>query len=178
MAAGKKQLTMKNGMTAQEGGHWFQGEVQTMLTELQKTVRMRSLRLYDTRSTNGGGIIPEQDGDFIALVQGKGWLIEAKASLKFESLGESRSSLTEMLPEHQGAAQRLWVRSGGCGLIIFHHLDSPFVELWRGDHVGTMRATPKEHLDYRFMKRIGSSKKELTAGLKLVLTQPKELFYD
>lgn len=167
----------KKGLTAQEGGHFFQGEVQKALTELQKTCRMRSLRLYDTRSTAGGNVIPEQDGDFLAMCAGKGWLIEVKASLKFESLGESRSSLTEMVAEHQAAAQRIWVRSGGYGLVIFHHLDSSVVELWRGDVVGLQRATPREHLDYQFVKRVGSSKKELLAALKEVLFDPSKLFY-
>jgi len=168
---------MKNGMTAQEGGHEFQALIQSVLSEMQKTTRMRMLRLYDTKSTNGGSILPEQDGDFITLCTGNPWLIEAKASLKFESLGESRSSLTEMLPEHQGAAQRLWVRSGGYGLVVFHHLDSSVVELWRGDLVGLTRATPKEHLDYHFMRRCGASKAELKATLTEVLKDPKRLFY-
>lgn len=167
---------MKNGCTAQEGGHIFQDLVQGHLAQLQKTVRMRLIRLYDTRSAQGG-VLPEQDGDFIVLAEGRPWLIEAKASLKFESLGESRSSLTELLPEHQGAAQRLWVRSGGYGLILFHHLDGSYVEFWRGDVVGQIRATPREHLDHHFMFRCGAGKADLQAALKDVLTNPSKLFY-
>lgn len=175
MAAERK--LMKNGSTAQEGGHTFQALIQTCLTDLQKTTRMRALRLYDTRSTNGGSVLPEQDGDFIVQCTGHGWLIEAKASLKFESLGQSRSSLTEMMPEHQGAAQRLWVRSGGHGLVVFHHLDSSYVEFWRGDYVGEVRATPKEHLDHQFMFRCSAKRKDLQQTLRDVLTTPSKLFY-
>lgn len=166
----------QKGKTAQEGGHEFQALIQECLTELQKTTRMRFTRLYDTRSTQGG-CLPEQDGDFMTMCCGNGWLIEAKASLKFESLGESRSSLTEMVAEHQAAAQRIYVRAGGYGLLVFHHLDSGVVEFWRGDKVGLARATPKEHLDYSFMFRTDSSKKNLMKVLKETLSDPKKLFY-
>lgn len=169
-------LKTKNGMTPQEAGHVFQQQVQDCLTDLQRTVRMRFIRLYDTRSAQGG-ILPEQDGDFLVMCKGVGWLIEAKSSLKFESLGQSRSSLTELVPEHQAAAQRLWVRSGGCGLVVFHHLDGGYVELWKGDHVGLTRATPREHLDHRLMLRVGASRKDLQQALKEVLTTPSKLFY-
>lgn len=169
-------LKTKGGLTPQEAGHVFQNQVQECLSELQKTVRMRMLRLYDTRSAQGG-VLPEQDGDFVALCRGNAWLIEAKSSLKFESLGASRTSLTELVPEHQAAAQRIWVRSGGYGLVIFHHLDSGYVELWKGDLVGLTRATPREHLDHRFMLRVSAVKKELQSALKDVLLDPKKLMY-
>lgn len=164
------------GKTPQEAGIIFQGLVQECISELQSTTKLRLTRLYDTRSTNGG-YLPEQDGDFMAMCCGNGWLIEAKASLKFESFGESRSSLTEMMEEHQAAAQRLYVRAGGYGMVVFHHLDSSVVELWRGDLVGAARATPKEHLDYRFMLRTAADKKTLKATLREVLSDPKKLFY-
>ena len=158
-----KKTTAK-GKTAQEGGLWFQDEIHAYLKELEPKMRMRHRRLYDTRSTQGGAL-PEQDGDFLTLVNGREWLIEVKASLKFQSLGQSRSSLTELVAEHQAAAQRLQVRAGGTGMFIFHQLDSPYVEIWDGNHVGKMRATPKEHLDYRFHVRVGSDTRTVKQAL-------------
>lgn len=168
--------TTAKGKTAQEGGLAFQDQIHDYLKELEPKMRMRHRRLYDTRST-GGGALPEQDGDFLTLANGREWLIEVKASLKFESLGQSRSSLTELVAEHQAAAQRLQGRAGGYGMFIFHHLDSSFVEIWHGQHVGLMRATPKEHLDHTMVLRVGSDKKSVKEALVQIFTNPKTLFY-
>lgn len=167
-----KTLKTAKGKTAQEGGLAFQEEIHALLKELEPKMKMRHRRLYDTRSTQGMTALPEQDGDFLTLVNGTEWLIEVKASLRHESLGASRSSLTDLVAEHQAAAQRLQRRAGGRGMFVFHHLDSSYVEFWEGRHVGMMRATPKEHLDYRFLLRVASDKKTLRETFTKIFNDP------
>lgn len=166
------------GKTPQQYGKEFEGRIQKLLTAMQQQTRMRLTRLYDTASTGAGGsILPEQDGDFIALVEGNHWLIEVKTSFEQTSLGESRRSLTGLMKSHQAAAQRLVVRSGGYGLILFHQYNSPYVEFWRGDHVGECFVKSGEHLDFNFQRRCPATDKDLTETLRQVLTTPSQLFY-
>lgn len=168
----------KRGKTPQQYGKEFEGRIQSLLTTMQQKHRLRLTRLYDTSSTGAGGaILPEQDGDFIALMEGKHWLIEVKTSFEHTSLGESRRSLTGLTKSHQAAAQRLVVRSGGFGLIIFHQYETPYVEFWRGDHVGACFIKNGEHLDFAFQRRVPATDKDLTEALALVLKDPSELFY-
>lgn len=166
------------GLTPQRYGKEFEARIQGLLSNMQKTTRMRLIRLYDTHSTGAGGtILPEQDGDFIVVCKGSPWLIEVKSSFEHTSLGESRRSLTGLMANHQSAAQRLWVRSGGFGLVIFHQADTPYVEFWRGDHVGECFIQKGEHLDFGFQRRVPATDKEITAALVEVLSDPTKLFY-
>lgn len=166
------------GLTPQQYGKEFENRIQGLLTKLQQKARMRLVRLYDTTSTGiAGNVLPEQDGDFIVNAYGKPWLIEVKSSFEHTSLGESRRSLTGLVKDHQAAGQRLWCRSGGYGLMIFHQADTPYVEFWRGDHVGECFIKKGEHLDFGFQRRVPAIDADLSEALLLVLTNPKELFY-
>lgn len=170
----KEVLRTKNGKTAQEGGHLFQQRVQDILSDAEKRHRVQFIRLYDTRSTQGG-FLPEQKADFTAVAQGNSWLIEAKASLVHESMAAGRGPLNDLISSHQAAAAKLWVRAGGHSLFVFHHLDSAYVELWPGEYVGEIYVTPRAHLDYQRCLRIPSSEKELAAELILTLKDPNRL---
>lgn len=165
------------GLTPQQYGKEFENRIQGLLTKLQAKVRMRMTRLYDTASTGiAGTTLPEQDGDFIVVAHGKHWLLEVKTSFEHTSLGESRRSLS-LMKDHQAAAQRLCCRAGGYGLVLFHQADSPYVEFWRGDHVGECYIKRGEHLDFSFQRRVPAIDADLSEALQLVLTNPKELFY-
>lgn len=163
------------GLTPQQYGKEFEERIRELISELQKTTRSRLVRLYDTHSA-GGNILPEQDGDFVVLFFGKPWLIEVKSSYEHTSLGESRKSLN-LMKTNQAAGARLWARAGGYSLVIFYQADTPYVEFWRGDHVGECFAKPGEHLDFNFMRRIPATDKDLTQALREILSNPKELFY-
>lgn len=166
------------GLSPQQYGKEFENRIQGLLTKLQTKTRMRFHRLYDTSSTGiAGNALPEQDGDFIVVAHGKHWLIEVKSSFEHTSLGESRRSLTGLMKDHQAAGQRLACRAGGYGLVIFHQADTPYVEFWRGDHVGECYIKRGEHLDFGFQRRVPAIDADLTEALQLVLTNPKELFY-
>lgn len=165
------------GLTPQQYGKQFEGRIQQLLSKMQETTRMRLVRLYDTHSTGmAGHSLPEQDGDFIAVAAGHSWLIEVKTSFDHTSLGESRKSLA-LMATNQAAGQRLWVRAGGYGLVLFHQADSAYVEFWRGDHVGACFAKPGEHLDFAFQFRVPATDKDLREALRTVLTDPTKLFY-
>lgn len=165
------------GLTPQQYGKEFEERIRILIADLQKTSRSRLVRLYDTHSAGlAGNVLPEQDGDFITLFFGKPWLIEVKSSYEHTSLGESRKSLN-LMKSNQAAGQRLWVRAGGYGLVIFYQADSSHVEFWRGDHVGECYVKAGEHLDFNFQRRVPATDKDLTEALRLVLSNPKELFY-
>lgn len=171
-------MAKKPSMTAQQYGKVFEDRIRSLMVKLQSTTRMRVIRLYDTASTGvAGNTLPEQDADFIAVAYGNPWLIEVKTSFEHTSLGESRRSLTGLMKEHQAAGQRLWVRSGGYGLVIFHQAGTPYVEFWRGDHVGECYVKKGEHLDFAFQHRVPSSDNAITEKLRLILANPKQLFY-
>lgn len=171
-------MAKKPSMTAQQYGKVFEDRIRSLMVKLQSTTRMRVVRLYDTTSTGlAGNTLPEQDADFIVQAAGKGWLIEVKSSFEHTSLGESRRSLTGLMKEQQAAGQRLWVRSGGFGLVIFHQGGSPYVEFWRGDHVGECYVKKGEHLDFAFQRRVPATDKDLTEALREILTDPTKLFY-
>lgn|SRR5690554_5105431 len=131
----------KNG-TAQQFGHWFQGRVQVALDEMMQKEPVFYQRLYDTASA--ATFLPKQPADFIGTGYGKGFIIEAKASMKYNQL-EQPGALRSLLKDHQALACRLQARAGGIGLVVFYSKQGS-LEVWDGAVVREVYITPRAQL--------------------------------
>ena len=113
-------------------GTTFQDDTQSYLDTLQKTGRLRYVRLYDTKSARVK-YLPPSPGDFIVAAVGGGHLLECKASEVHDSLAGCVKSAVR---PHQAASHRLWAKTGNPCWFLFYSQPRQVVELWRGDLVG------------------------------------------
>ncbi|WP_422451962.1 hypothetical protein [Endozoicomonas sp. ALC066] len=132
----------KNG-TGQELGKWFEGEIQKSLDHLQRKHKSTYQRLYDT--TSAAGFMPKMPGDFICVYRGIPFLLEVKASSKYQSLSDG-GAMRSLIKDHQIAAQRVWHRAGAAGGFIFLGADRKSVEFWEGVRVAEVYTKPRAKL--------------------------------
>jgi len=131
--------------TPQQLGKDFEGKVQGVLTDLQRTSKTYCLRLYDTRSA--GNYLPSQPGDMVCVHEGRPVLIEVKSSGKVESLSQNRSALTSLFDNEQLAKAKLWVRAGGYASAIFQCQHSKVIEVWDLNYIRDCFNTPRLRAD-------------------------------
>lgn len=127
--------------TPQQAGKDFEGRVQAVLSDLQRTSRVYFHRLYDSHSA--GAYLPSQPGDFIAVADGKACLIEVKSSLAVESLSESRKALTSLFDVEQLTKMKLWARARGSASVIFQSQETKAIEVWDGVFIRDCFVTPR-----------------------------------
>lgn len=161
----------KNG-SAQQYGHWFQDRVQAALDELMQEGPWLFQRLYDTAAA--ASFLPAQPADFIGTAMGVGYLLEAKASVKFDSF-EQPGALRGLLKDHQALACYLQARAGGLGLILFRSKNTGAIEAWDGAKVRQVFITPRAQLcrDDGYLDRViceGDNDKAVVMAIKLLLT--------
>lgn len=110
-------------------GGWFEDRVQAALEELMKKEPFIYQRLYDTKSA--GSMLPKQPADFMGCGFGRGFLIEAKGTTKYTSLGET-GALKALVKSHQSLGAYLMQRAGGLGMFVFYSRHSERLEIWNG----------------------------------------------
>lgn len=162
----------KNG-TAQQYGHWFQDRVQQALDELMTKGPWFFQRLYDTSSA--ATFLPKQPADFIGTGHGRGFIIEAKASLKYDAFAQP-GALRSLLKDHQALSCYLQGRAGGLGLIVFRSKKSGVIEVWDGCPVREIYVTPRAALSPRdglikSSARVTDDDREVVNVLKDLLTE-------
>lgn len=161
----------KNG-TAQQYGHWFQDRVQDALDELMREGPWLFQRLYDTGSA--ASFLPAQPADFIGTAMGIGYIVEAKATMKFDSFDQP-GAMRGLLKDHQALACYLQARAGGLALIVFRSKATGSIEVWDGAKVREMYITPRARLSPKdgFLQRViceGDNDKAVTLAVKHLLT--------
>jgi hypothetical protein len=127
--------------TPQQLGHEFQDYVQGILEGFHNKYRTITQRLYDTKSA--GAFLPSQPGDFFTVWEGIPYMVEAKCSVKHNSLAASRAALTSLVDGKQGAKMRVWHRAGCKGLYIVKSMETGCIEVWDGNQVAIALATPR-----------------------------------
>lgn len=129
-----------DNMTPQQYGDWVEDTVKAALEELQAAGPLFYTRLYDTRSAST--FLPPQPGDFIGICKGTGFLLEVKASTKFESLAQP-GAMRKLIDTKQALASYLACRAKGEGLFLFRGRESGAVEIWDGGVVREAYVTPR-----------------------------------
>ena len=127
-------------MTPQQYGDWVEDTVKAALEELQAAGPLFYTRLYDTRSAST--FLPPQPGDFIGICEGTGFLLEVKASTKFESLAQP-GAMRKLIDSKQALCSYLACRAKGDGLFLFRGKTSGAVEIWDGGKVREAYVTPR-----------------------------------
>lgn len=115
----------------------FESTLESHFSELAKVIggRVRMYRMYDSHSA--GAFLPEQPGDFMGATARGATLLEAKTSIKHDSL---RSCLSSNMDYGQAAELDLWDEAGHCSLVMFYAYQTGTVEIWPGGYVGRCRA--------------------------------------
>lgn len=137
------KLSATATMTAQQYGDWFEGVVQTGLDQLMSAGPTFFARLYDSRAASS--FLPKQAGDFIGCHNGHGYLLEAKSSIKYESLAQP-GALRALVKDHQALGAYLMGRAKGFGLFAFRSRASDWLEIWDGHKVREIYVTPRSKL--------------------------------
>lgn len=131
------------GMSGQQYGDWFEGIVQAGLDQLMTAGPSFFARLYDTRSASS--FLPKQAGDYVGCHRGRGFLMEAKASVQYESLAQP-GALRKLVKDHQALGAYLMGRAQGLGLFAFRSRVSGELEIWNGHTVREIYVTPRARL--------------------------------
>lgn len=132
-----------DGMTPQQYGDWVEDTVKAALEELQNAGPLFYTRLYDTRSAST--FLPPQPGDFIGICEGTGFLLEVKASTKFDSLCQP-GAMRKLIDSKQALSSYMACRAKGEGLFLFRSKQAQVVEIWDGGKVREAYVTPRGSL--------------------------------
>jgi len=134
MAINDKSLAKACAMRSEKLGAWFEHELQAVFAEFREHLPSTFLRLYDTKSA--GSYLPSQPGDFILNTPVDAFLIESKASAKYESLS---SCLSSNVSKEQAVEHIMWRRSGHRSVFIFLSTKTGLCSIWDGKYVGEHR---------------------------------------
>lgn len=122
----------------------FEADIQAHLKDLQKRRPLIYHRFYDTASAQVN-FLPNQPGDFMTVCEGWVTLIEAKTSVKHDSL---RSCAANAIAPAQLGMHKKWLRAGATCLFVFQGPDGVH-EIWPSIHVVEQRSNGRPlHLDY------------------------------
>lgn len=115
----------------------FEKTIEQHFSSLAKVIAggVRMYRMYDSHSA--GAFLPEQPGDFMGATARGATLLEAKTSIKHNSL---RSCLSSNMDFGQAAELDLWEQAGHCAVVMFYAYQTGNVEVWPGGYVGRCRA--------------------------------------
>lgn len=130
-------------MSPQKYGDWVEKTTQDALDEIMKTRPMAFSRLYDTKAA--GSYLPNQAGDFRGTAAARGFLLEVKATQKYDSLAEP-GAMKGLIKPHQALASYLECRAGGQGLFLFRSSLQGVLEMWDGSVVREAYVTPRGNL--------------------------------
>ena len=119
----------------------FEEETRLVLEKYIRQNPTTYIRLYDTRSA--GSYMPNQPGDFVAVLSGKANLIECKVSEVETTLVKHRNLVTKNFSDPQIAHMRVWHRAGANCIVLFMNPDEGVIELWDGHYIATVYVTPK-----------------------------------
>ena len=136
-------LAKTAGMSGKQYGDWFEGEVQKGLDQLMSEGPSFFARLYDTRSANS--FLPKQAADFLGTHMGKGFSLEAKATVVYQSLDDP-GAMRGLIKDHQALGAYLQGRAGGLGLFVFRSRVSQQLQIWDGHLLRAIYVTPRAKL--------------------------------